>query len=686
MKANGLAAYRRKDFAAALHCLKQALAVDPHDARIHYLLGNILREKGDSDQALIHYQEALRIHPHFAEAYNNLGLILQGKGLLDEAITCYEKALKANPALTGIYYNLGTVFHDKKDLEKAAQYYQKAIEHDPRDADAHYNLANVLRELKSIDDALLHYRGALALNPELADAYNNMGSILSERGLFHDAVTCYLNALRLSPNVPDIYSNLGIVFKEQGRLDKAAECFETALKINPSFVEALNNMAGVLLDRGDVSGAERCLEKALRIKSLPVIYSSLLCAMNYSLLHSPQEIYTEHVNYSKLFAEPLLSDIAPHTNELKANRRLRIGYISPDFRRHSVAYFIEPILASHDRRQVEVFCYSDVIVPDGVTQRLQRHSDQWRAISGMSDQDVAALIHSDGIDILVDLAGHTERNRMLALARRPAPVQATWIGYPATTGLQTMDYKIVDARTDPPGLTEQFYTEKLIRLPETFLCYRPPEDSPEVGDCPALSAGHVTFGSFNNYPKISPETLSLWIKILKAVPHSRLILKARSLADTKVTEELIAGFVREDIDRARIEFCTWKSSTKDHLDLYNRIDIALDTFPYDGTTTTCEALWMGVPVITLAGIVHASRVGTSLLTTVGMPELVADSEEEYARKAVDLARDTDRLRILRKSLRDMMLRSPLTDAKRFTANLEDSYRNMWVTWCKNEHR
>jgi protein O-GlcNAc transferase len=685
LKAQGLIAYQRKDHIAAEHFLRQALHTCPNDAQIHYLLGNILSEKGDSDEAVMHYRESLVIDPQFAEAYNNLGLVLQAKGRFGEAIKCYEKALEADPALNGIYYNLATVYHDMKDFEKAEIHYRKAVEHNPNDADAHYNLANVLRECNRIDDSLVYYQAALKLDPGLADAYNNMGSIFSDRGLFDNAVSCFMKALQLNPNVPDIYSNLGIVFKEQGQSDKALEYFETALKINPSFADALNNMAGVFLDQDNLSKAEKYLEDALRISPRPAIHSSLLFAMNYNPSHSPQTIYGEHIGFSKLFVEPLLPKISRHTNECSADRKLRVGYVSPDFRRHSVAYFIEPVLSSHDHRQIEVFCYSDVRVVDDVTHRIHGCADQWRSITGMSDEDVAGLIRSDGIDILVDLAGHTDRNRMLVFARKPAPVQVTWIGYPATTGLQTIDYKLVDEVTDPPGMTEQFYSEKLIRLPDTFLCYLPPADCPEILACPVISKGHITFGSFNIYPKVSPEVLSLWIRILKAVPDSRLVLKARSFRDRKVTEELIGKFTGKDIDKARIELHSWKSSTREHLDLYNRIDIALDTFPYNGTTTTCEALWMGVPVITLSGVTHASRVGTSLLTTVGMQEFIGNSEEEYVRKSVDLAHNIERLRTFRKSLRDMILRSPLTDMKRFASNLENCYRSVWRTWCKNEH-
>ena len=298
----------------------------------------------------------------------------------------------------------------------------------------------------------------------------------------------------------------------------------------------------------------------------------------------------------------------------------------------------------------------------------------------MSDEQVANLIKSDGVDLLVDLSGLTEHNRWLVFARKAAPVQITWIGYPATTGLSTMDYKIVDSYTDPPGLTDRFYTEKLIRVPGCYLCYLPDRESPEVGPLPALSEGHITFGSFNNFVKLTPDMMGLWSDIVKAIPGSRLVMKAKSLSDKSTYGYVIDTFKQKGIPAERIELLGWEPSSKGHLETFNRIDIALDTFPYHGTTTTCEALWMGVPVITLAGTTHASRVGVSLLSNVGLPELIAATPEEYIAKAVGLARDLEKLQTLRKCLRDMLSRSPLTDAKRFTLNLEEVYRKIWANW------
>jgi predicted O-linked N-acetylglucosamine transferase (SPINDLY family) len=346
-----------------------------------------------------------------------------------------------------------------------------------------------------------------------------------------------------------------------------------------------------------------------------------------------------------------------------------------------VNYFIEPVLAAHDREQFEVFCYSDVISPDEVTKHVQTYPLQWRDIVGMSDEQVSGLVRSDKIDILVDLAGHTGNNRMLLFARKPAPVQVSWLGYPNTTGLAAVDYRIVDNYTDPPGMTDQFYTEKLSRMPECFLCYQPEQDSPEIGPLPSQQKGFITFGSFNIISKITPEAVALWSRILKTVPNSTLLLKARSLFD-KGTREYLGGlFMHQGIPEDRLTFMFHTESYQKHLGLYNEIDIALDTYPYNGTTTTCEALWMGVPVVTLAGNRHASRVGMSLLTNIGLPELVARTEDEYRGTAVQLAADREKLRFLRERLRDMMRHSPVCDAKGFTADLELLYRRMWEKWC-----
>jgi predicted O-linked N-acetylglucosamine transferase (SPINDLY family) len=361
---------------------------------------------------------------------------------------------------------------------------------------------------------------------------------------------------------------------------------------------------------------------------------------------------------------------------------LRIGYVSPDFRNHSVAYFIEPVIREHSPDNFDVICYSHSFVQDHVTESIKQSAGDWRDITRASDDVAYKLIREDGIDILIDLAGHTGNNRLPLFARKPAPVQISWIGYPATTGLSAIDYKIVDEYTDPSGITDQFYTERLLRLPDTFLCYLPDASIPAVGSLPALSSGYITFGSFNHFSKISPMVFSMWQDILRKIPTARLVIKTRSLSDPTVRDSVMKTFRNEGIAEERLELLSWSPSRREHLDLYNRIDIALDTFPYHGTTTTCEALSMGVPVVTLAGDTHCSRVGVSLLSNVGLPELIAYTPESYIEKAVTLANDLEKLQSLRVTLRDKMTLSPLSDAKRFTANLEKCYREIWKQWCK----
>jgi predicted O-linked N-acetylglucosamine transferase (SPINDLY family) len=573
--------------------------------------------------------------------------------------------------------------YQQGNLHKAEYIYREILKVQPDNVVAHCNLGIVLREKGQLDEAITCYQKAVKLNPNLADVYCNLGSAFQEKGQLDETITCYQKAIKINPNLADVHCNLGRALQEKGQLDEAITCYQKAIKLNPNFYMAYNNLGGVLQDRGQLNEAEIYFRRVLQITPDNCkAYSNLLLNMNYNSRHNPQDIFSEHLLFAKKFAEPLSSAISPHTNEREPNRRLRIGYVSHDFRRHPVAYFIEPVLVAHSREHFEVFCYSDVSVPDDVTRRIQGYSDHWQSIVGMSDERVAESIKKDNIDILIDLAGHTANNRMLLFARKPAPIQVSWIGYLATTGLSTIDYKIVDNYTDPIGKTEQFYTEKLIRLPENSLCYLPDRDSPEVEPLPALSTGHITFGSFNNFAKVTPEVFTLWARVLNELPDSRLILKGNSFSDKTTSQRAINMFTERGISAERITLLLWDPSPK-HLESYNQVDIGLDTFPFNGATTTCEALWMGVPVITLTGTAYHSRAGISLLANVGLLELIAKTHDEYIGIAINLASDIEKLQLLRKSLRDRMSHSPLTDAKRFTANLEMCYRKMWENWCNS---
>ncbi len=618
----------------------------PDDIDALHLLGVLFHQMGDYDSAIRYIKKALKVDPGFAEAYNSLGNVVRSRGLIDEAETYYQKALQIDPNLAIAYNNLGNIYSEKNLFDKAIFYLRKALQINPNFAEANSNLAKVLDEIEHFDEAITYCRKAIQINPNYAEAYYNLGTILLHKAQLSEAQTCYQKALERKPLFAAVFNNLGEAFK----------------------------------DKGQQNEAEQCYKRALQLKHEQPVYSNLLFIMNYNSSHNPQRIFSEHLLFAKQFAEPLFSELPSYTNAPVPTRQLKIGYVSPDFRKHAVAYFSEPAIAAHNREHFEVFCYSNSLKHDEVTKRFQEHADQWRNIVGMSDEEVAALIRKDRVDILIDLAGHTANNRMLVFARKPVPIQISWLGYLATTGLSTMDYKIGDYYTDPPGKTEQFYTEKLLRLPESFLCYLPDKDSPDVEPLPALSKGHITFGSFNNFAKVTSEVFTLWANILNELPDARLILKGKSFHDKSTCNYAINVFTRKGVSAERVILQSSDPAPK-HLESYNLVDIGLDTFPFNGAATTCEALWMGAPVITVAGTAYYSRVGVSLLSNVGLSELVAKTYDEYISMAVDLANDLKKLQSLRESLRDMMRRSPLCDAKRFTENLEMSYRQIWATWC-----
>jgi len=674
---------RSGKYNSAITSLSKALQIDPGYAEAYHTLGTVYYEKKEFNQAIQYLMKALRLNPATPKVWFHLGVILQERGKLDEAITAYQEALYLKMRDVRIMNNLGLIFQKKSLIDRAMVYYRKALEVDPDCAETHYNLGNALRETNNLDQAMAEYQKAIHINPKYAEALNNLGLVFYKKTQFKEAESFYRKALQRNPNLFEAYNNLGNLLKDTGHADEAAGYYHKVLELNPEFAGVYNNIGTVLKDQGKIQEAEKYYRKAIELAPESSYYSNLLLLMNYSSRYDMYTVFHEHLEFAERFAEPLVSAILPHTNDRSPSRRLKIGYISPDFRRHSVNYFIEPVLTSHNHDRFEIFCYSDVLVPDSCTQRIQECADQWRDIAGISNEKTAEQIRNDRIDILVDLAGHTGYNRILLFACKPAPVQVSWLGYPNTTGLSTIDYRIVDRYTDFPGSTEQFYTEKLFRMPETFLCYQPDRETPEVGTSPFLNSGRITFGSFNNFAKETPDVLGLWAMILRNIPDSGLILKARSFVDRRTCDEVLRMFASHGIDSDRIELLSLEASFSGHLGIYNRIDIGLDTFPYNGTTTTCEALWMGVPVITLAGNTHASRVGASVLTNVGIADLIAATPDEYVQNAVKLAVDIERLRSLREELRNMMKRSPLIDAGRFTGELEKFYRMVWESWCSS---
>ena len=640
--------------------LAGAIALRPDYSDAHYNLANALKDLGQLGDAIAAYRQAISLRSSYPEAYNNLAIILKDKGLLDDAIAAYRHAIALRPGYPEAHNNLGIALREKGLIGDAIAAYRQSISLRPGYAEAHNNLGLALKGEGSLDDVIGAYRRAISLRPDYAEAYNNLGIALDEKGQVDDAIAAYRQAIRLRPAYGKALSNLGNALQAKQQLDEAIICHREAVASEPDLPAAHNNLGNVLKETGQINEALTAYKQAAVLSpDSPGFHSNFIFTLHYQPAHNAVAVADAHHEWEHRHADPLRHLIRASRNDRTADRRLRIGYVSADYGEHPVGRFLRPLLTHHDRGCVEVFCYSGVSRADAITQRLRQSADHWRDIAGIGDQLVAEQVRDDGIDILVDLSGHTAGNRLLVFARKPAPVQVSYLGYPSTTGLQTIDYRLTDAFADPPGLTERIHSETLIRLPYTTWCFAEPSDAPAVGGLPALRRGCVTFGSFNNLAKVTEPMLHLWAKILNEVPNSRLLLKAAGLASDGASERIRAMFCSQGIDADRLELIGLQPDYASHLALYGEMDIALDTFPYNGATTSCDALWMGVPVITLAGESHVSRVGLSLLTNLRVPELIANNPGQYVALAAALGNDSGRL---------MALRGPATTHARFSAD------------------
>jgi predicted O-linked N-acetylglucosamine transferase (SPINDLY family) len=679
----GIDKWKAKESDDATNLIGKAIILNPLKAVYHFNLGEILYEKGEPDKAIKCFKKAASLSPNPARSYIELGSLLIRLGRYEEANRYYHLAIELQPDSIEACLGLGYTFYKVNEYEQAIEYYNKVIHLNPASAEAHYNSATIYIERRKVYEAIKSYQQAIAINPAYVLAIIGLGKALIDVGEYKDSELCLRRALDIKPDDPSTHGFLGLVLMYQNKLSEAISSFKKALDLDPNDSHAHCNIGNILMRLGNIQDAILFYQRAMELNpEISFYFSNILLVLHYSHHITPNDIYAQHQKWSERYELPLLNLLQPHTNDRSANRKIRIGYVSPDFTEHPVSYFFEPLLASHDRSGFEIFCYSNVNRADTMTQHLKDMADNWRHIFNKSDEDVAGMIRSDKIDILVDLAGHTGDNRMMVFARKPSPIQVTYLGYPNTTGLKTMDYRITDSYADPPGKTEHLYSEELIRLPHGFLCYQPPVKTPDVRKPPSLKEEYITFGCFNNRAKITPEMVRVWAKIINIVPNARIIFKFKYSSDP-LGQKLFRDMLdQENIPMDRVELHDNTLSKEAHLDMYNRVDIALDTFPYNGTTTTCEALWMGVPVITLGGDVHVSRVGLSILSVIGLPEFVAGSKEEYREKAAGLAADIEKRIYLRSDLRSLMRSSPLMDAKRFTQTLEHEFRDMWIKWCE----
>ena len=669
-----------RNFPASVEVMEKAVRCRPSNPVLRNNLGNALKDAGRPADAEKSYREALKRRPDFADAHSNLGWLLQSMGRLREAEQSLRKALAFEPRHAQAHNHLGMVLGDLGRLQEAKESFRRALAIHPHFPHAHHNLGITLMKLAQPAEAERALREALVLEPQLATAHSYLGDALLELGRWEEAEQSYRQALALQPAVALTHNNLGNVLWKLGRLEEAEQSYRQTLALEPSLAMAHNNLGNVLRELGRLEEAERSCRQALALEpQLASAYSNLALLLNYMPGRTPAEIYAEHREFGHRFRQN--DDLRPFHNIPDAERRLRIGYVSGDLRHHSVAFFIEPVLAKHDRREFEVVCYYAFPRSDATTRRLKCYVERWREVSGLNDDTLANLIREDAIDILVDLSGHTGNNRLLMFARKPAPVQVTWLGYLNTTGLDTMDWRITDTRASPEGPLDNFHSEKLLRLPESQWCYQPPEHCPNTAPPPSASAGFFTFAAFSTPAKINPEIIDLWRRLLERVPGSRLLIAASGLSS--IPAEYRERFTRHGIDQQRLDLISSKP-LGDYLALHSLVDVILDTFPYTGGTTTCHALWMGVPVVSLVGDTATSRGGASLLCAVDLAELVAVTPDQYLDIAASLARDPQRLATLRAGLRERVRSSALTNAGRFTRHLEKAYRTIWRSWCESQ--
>ncbi|MDO9237842.1 MAG: tetratricopeptide repeat protein [Aquabacterium sp.] len=605
-------------------------------------------------------------------------LLVQGK----DALQPLQKAVALSPADVESRNNLGNALRAAGRFDEAVASYRCALDIKPDDCAAHYNLGLALRDVGRLGESVASYRHALTINPGFADGHYNLGISLKELGHLEDAVTSYRRALAIKPDFVGALINLGIALKDLGRFDEAVESTRRVLAIQPDLADAHSNLGNLLKDLGQLDAAVASFNKALAIKpDYPEAHSNLLFTLNYVLDQPTDALLREARSYGEMVGKKA-APYADWPNTPEPDRALRVGLVSGDFSQHPVGFFVEGVIAALANKASDglaIFAYSAHSQSDALTDRIKGSCQGWCAAAGVSDADLAERIRQDQIDILIDLSGHTAYNRLPMFALRPAPVQVTWLGYFATTGVAAIDYLIADPWTLPDAAQGQF-TEQIWRLPETRLCFTPPDVAVQVSPLPALINQHITFGCFNNITKMNDAVVAVWARVLMAVPGSRLFLKAKQLDEGSVRQGVVARFAAKGISEDRL-ILEGKSDRATYLAAYNKVDIGLDPFPFTGGTTSVESLWMGVPVVTLAGARLVSRQGVGLMMNAGLPDWVASDTDDYVARAASHAQDVAGLAALRGRLRQQVLASPVFDAPRFAQFFEQALRGMWTRWC-----
>jgi len=665
--------------------LVRALKITPDSAGTLFNLGTLQASRGHVDEAISNLQKAISSAPDYTDAHIALCCQLLIHGREEEAQRSLKEALKRGLSDTETLNNLGAMLKNAGHPALAIRYYREALKIDPDNSAVLNNLGVALKGLGELDEGYRCFQRCIALQPDFAPAYLNFGTIQFMREEYLAAVESYKHSLSIDPTCFDSANNLGAAYQSLGRFDEAAESYQKAISLRPIAADPYNNLGNLYASRGLYEEASAAFRQALQHKpDFTTAFSNLLFTQNYSPFVSAESLFKDASEFGNL-VERLATPFKQWNISRESEKTLRIGFLSGDLVQHPVGFFFESILrelSTGFSKTLQVCAFHNNWRFDPLSQRVKEYCTQWHTTYHLSDKELAELIHAEQIDILIDLAGHTAKNRLPVLAWRPAPVQVSWLGYFATTGVRAIEYLIADPWTLPAS-EEIRFTERIVRLPQTRLCFTQPQEFVAVAPLPALLNGHITFGCFNNISKLTDAVVLLWSKILLAIPNSRLILKARQLQDQSVKQELLNRFTLCGLVEDRLILQS-PGDRSEYFAAYNAIDIALDPFPYTGGTTTVEALWMGVPVLTLAGDSFLSRQGVGLLQNAGLQDWIAGTRQEYLNIAVSRANDVEQLSRLRSSLRQQVLDSPIFDAATFAMHFDHLLRDVWRSWCASK--
>ena len=587
----------------------------------------------------------------------------------------YKEVLKINPNHFGSIFLLGTLSIKIKNFDRAIQLLNQAILIQPNHAQSHNNLGVVFVELGEVQKAMSYYQTAINSQPNYADAHNNLGVVFNKLGEVQKAISCYQKAISIQPDYADAHYNLGNVLDKLNKHQEAIICYEKVIQINPNYVAAHYNQGNTLKELGEFKKAISCYQKAINSKhNYALAYNNMLFTLLY-MEKTDSKYYLSKTREFRSSLKPINDDLLLKYQFNIKPKKLRIGFVSGDFREHPVGFFLLDTLKQLKNNDLELIAYSNSKIEDSLSIKLKSHFTIWHEIVSQSNMNVINKIRKDGIHVLVDLSGHSEKNRLPIFINKPAPVQVSWVGYPGSTGIPEIDYLIGDPFVTPENMNGHF-TEKIFRLPNIWVCFTAPDFDVQISDLPVIKNGYVTFGSFNHLSKINDEVISLWSKILKSIPKSKIFLKTKQLNNSHLKEKIISKFKENGINLNSIILEEGTSRSK-LLNSYNKVDIALDPFPYSGGVTSLEAIWMGVPVLTKKGFKFASRTTESIIRNSGMPDWVANDENEYVKKAIKFSTNLELLTEINKSLRQVALESPLFNSTLFAKQLNNAFWEMW---------